>query len=960
MITYRIFAHYLRLSNLGYGIQMLKRKLTVRDIRQAKRTGSLDLSYGGLAVLPAEIFELAGLGFLNIGRNSFTALPPEVGQLTSLGVLEIYQNELTALPPEIGLLTKLRSLDLRGNQLGDLPPEIAQLTGLRSLDLRGNQFTALPREVGQLTGLHSLDLRGNQLVALPREIGRLAGLQVLDVRDNQLADLPRELADLLSEGLIVRLDGNPLREPIPELAARGPETLAAYLRSLDDATPQYQAKVLLVGEGNVGKTSLIAALRDDPFIEGRLTTHGIEIQPLTLRHPDLDVEMTVRAWDFGGQEVYRVTHQFFFSKRALYLVVWNPREGQEQNEVEGWLRRIRLRVAADASALLVATHCDERRPELDFPNLKREFPELVVSRHEVDNRTGNGIAEIRAAIAEQAARLPQMGQMISKRWIAARDEILARARSEPQISYQAFARVCRDHRVAEDEIATLAELLHDLGQIIYYGADEGLRDFVVLNPEWLTKAISYVLEDTATRLAEGILDHARLRLIWRGRSGRPGYPQRYHPYFLRLMEKFDVSYRLENEDRRSLVAQLVPHDRPDLPWDWHTRPQERIRQLSLICRVSEPVPGMIPWLTVRHHRASVGKHWRTGVFLRHPISSYASEALLELRAPTELALDVRAPSPDLFFNVLRDSVEDLITRRWPGLRYDLLIPCPERGHDGRYCRGRFPLKGLQLIRERGQVDEVPCMECGQVRAVSALLTGFALPDAPIQPQLDRLQRNLAEMRAGVARIEGYAADAAEALRRVLRAVSAEITDCPRLFTLTSRNPTGAQRIKKWESHYRLVLWCEHQGSWHPWSPAAYDIDQPREWLIKIGPYAALIVKTLQLVGPIASSVAGVILPGKQLQQTQNDLQLMTTLVAALPDPQATDNPGIPGTTKLPETTSQLTPLQGEAARMIRVLLFKLDPRRAFGDLRRMQAPSGEFVWVCPDHYSQYDPGLPTI
>ena len=51
--------------------------------------------------------------------------------------------------------------------------------------------------------------------------------------------------------------------------------------------------------------------------------------------------------------------------------------------------------------------------------------------------------------------------------------------------------------------ATLAELMHDPRQIIYYGDDEGLRDFVVLNPEWLTKAISYVLEDEPTRKAAG-------------------------------------------------------------------------------------------------------------------------------------------------------------------------------------------------------------------------------------------------------------------------------------------------------------------------------------------------------------------------------------------------------------------------------------------------------------------------
>ena len=135
-------------------------------------------------------------------------------------------------------------------------------------------------------------------------------------------------------------------------------------------------------------------------------------------------DMTIRVWDFGGQEVYRITHQFFFSQRALYLVVWKPREGQEQNEVEGWLRRIRLRVGPDARVLIVATHCaGDQHPDLDYPHLQQEFPHMLAGHFEVDNQTGHGIPELRDAIAGQAARLPQMGQKISSRWVAVRDEI---------------------------------------------------------------------------------------------------------------------------------------------------------------------------------------------------------------------------------------------------------------------------------------------------------------------------------------------------------------------------------------------------------------------------------------------------------------------------------------------------------------------------------------------------------
>ena len=922
------------------------------EIGQLTGLRELALTGNQLAALPPEIGALSSLQSLVLDGNRLTALPPEIGQITTLEKLLVTGNRLTRLPRSIGCLTSLRELALESNQLTALPPEIGQLTSLRELVLMRNELTALPPEIGQLTSLRELVLTHNELTALPPEIGQLAGLQVLWLDNNELTALPWRLADLLASRPSLRLAGNPLHEPIPDLIERGVDALAVYLRSLEDAVPQFDAKILLVGEGNVGKTSLIAALRDGPFIEGRPTTHGIEIQALTLPHPVIDVGMTVRAWDFGGQEVYRITHQFFFSPRALYLVVWNAREGQEQNEVEGWLRRIRLRVNRNACALIVATHCGERHPELDYPHLQQVFPGLLVGRYEVDNRTGRGIHDLREGIATEAARLPQMGQLISPRWIAARHEILARAGTEPQISYEEFVGICRHHMVEGDEVITLAELMHDLGQIIYYGDDEGLRDFVVLDPEWLTKAISYVLEDKPTRKSDGVLDHARLAQIWQNRHDGPVYPARYHPYFLRLMEKFDVSYRLEDDEYRSLVAQLVPHDRPNLPWDTQTPLPDGIRSLAFVCQLSEPVPGLVAWLTVRQHRASTGKHWRSGVFLRHPITAYASEALLELRTPDQLAVDVRAPSPDLYFNVLRDSIEDLITRRWPGLDYALFVPCPGRTTGGSNCRGQFPLKFLLGFREQGGT-RTPCHECLTNWDISELLTGFSQPDLALQPELERLQVQVAQVATGVSRLEGLAAETADSMRRVLRAVGSEITDCPRLFTLAPVNPTRAQRLKFYQRHYRLVLWCEQPGCWHPWLAASYSIDQPKEWLVRIGPYATLVFSALQLVVPIAASVAGVV-PADE--RPKHELELMATLVADLPKEALKNQRELVSL----EYASQLTPVQGQAARALRVLLFEQDHLQKFGDLRRVQTPGGEYLWVCANHYAEYDPGLPSI
>lgn len=913
---------------------------------------NLNVSGNKLAALPEWRRGLPSLTYLDLKNNQLAALPEWLAALTALTYLDLGYNALSVLPEGLSGLTSLITLDLSYNGLEELPESLGALTALTTLNVSGNNLKELPESLGALTALNTLHLGHNKLVTLPSQLGGLTALKYVNLADNKLATLPAWLAGPLAGGATVELADNPLTDPLPELLARSPAALATYLASLADAEPQYEAKMLLVGEGNVGKSSLVASLRGDPFAEDRPTTHGIEISPVALAHPSNEIEMIVRAWDFGGQDVYRVTHQFFYTRRALYVVVWHAREGQEQNQVEDWLRRIRLRVGSEARAIVVATHCAERLPDLDYRYLKQSFPEMLAGSFAVDNRDGQGIVELRDAIAERAAQLPQMGQLLSPRWVRARDTIIARASNDPQISYEDFEADCAAEGLTGRETVILAELLHDLGHIIYYGDDDGLRDIVVLNPEWLTRAISYVLNDQPTRDTGGVLDHARLRQLWQEHRDGGGYPARYHPYFLRLMEKFDVSYRIDGDDQHSLVAQLVPHERSELPWQRDTPLPVGMRQLSLICELSEQAPGLIPWLTVRHHRASVHRHWRKGVFLRHPVAAYHSEALLELRHPQELVLDVRAPSPDLYFHTLLTSIEELIASRWPGLEYILSIPCPGQDTSRSRCPGRFPLEGLLGLRENG-LASVPCMRCRHSYQISLLLTGFTAPDQPlsaeIEEQITRIERK-------IIRVEEAVTETAAVIRRVLRVVSTEVTDCPSLFSLAQDHPDAGRRLQVHRHHYRLMLWCEHPDHWHPWTQASYELDPPKDWFTAIAPYASLVIRILQLAVPLTGSIAVASQPAAQIEVASAHLETMKAIVEDLPQPRPWDYDEIGQR----QATGKLTAAEGAALRALRALVFQLDPARDFGGLRRVQAPSGDLLWVCPDHYPEYDPGLPEL
>lgn len=62
--------------------------------------------------------------------------------------------------------------------------------------------------------------------------------------------------------------------------------------------------------------------------------HELKDKPLFYTVGTLEndrVPITFRAWDFGGQEVYYTTHQFFLTKHAIYLVVFDLRFGYEKS-----------------------------------------------------------------------------------------------------------------------------------------------------------------------------------------------------------------------------------------------------------------------------------------------------------------------------------------------------------------------------------------------------------------------------------------------------------------------------------------------------------------------------------------------------------------------------------------------------------------------------------------------------
>ena len=84
---------------------------------------------------------------------------------------------------------------------------------------------------------------------------------------------------------------------------------------------EYDAKLILVGETNVGKTSLLRQYVDHLFSEEKVTTIGYDTMHKELELPEGKISLQI--WDTCGQEQFRTVNQLFVKNSKMALLVYD-------------------------------------------------------------------------------------------------------------------------------------------------------------------------------------------------------------------------------------------------------------------------------------------------------------------------------------------------------------------------------------------------------------------------------------------------------------------------------------------------------------------------------------------------------------------------------------------------------------------------------------------------------------
>ena len=451
------------------------------EIGQLMNLQSLDISATRIASFPSEIQQLTNLIRLRIVADSFTTIPSEITQLANLRELILVANSMTTLPVEISEMVSLRRLDLSHNDLTTLPPEIGKLSSLERLNLQYNELTSLPREVCELKSLRRLEAQNNQLTTLPPEIGQLTALTRLELSNNELTALPPEIGQLV--GLTyLDLKNNPLPIP-PEIlqATDDPSRIINYYfeHLVGDKQPLNEAKMLIVGQGGVGKTSLAKRLMDDDFDPDETKTEGIDIRDWRVTCDGSDIRLNV--WDFGGQEIMHATHQFFLTKRSVYVLVLDARQGEQESRIEYWLKLIQS-FGSDSPIIVVSNKSDQHELDLDWTGLERKYPSIKGYVRKVSCQTGEGITELRDIIQREVGKLEHIHDELLNNWFTVKTQL--EEMEDDYISYERYQEMCTAQGITDEvSLRTLVGFLHDLGIVLHFGAHPILGDLNILNPE---------------------------------------------------------------------------------------------------------------------------------------------------------------------------------------------------------------------------------------------------------------------------------------------------------------------------------------------------------------------------------------------------------------------------------------------------------------------------------------------
>ena len=395
-------------------------------------------------------------------------------------------------------------LNLNNCEITDLKelPKLVECDHLKTLILSSNQISDI-RVLEKLTGLQSLDLSYNQIKEIPFSIFQLkTEINIDDVYHHRM----------------LWLYGNPIKTPPLDIIKQGKQQALDWFRAT--RRNLNEIKIILIGEPDAGKTSLLKRVKFDAFNINEVQTDGINIEDIEFgkcapfKKQTSIHHITGHFWDFGGQETMNATHQLFLTKRSIYVLVLEARkDAGSTKKIRDWVTQIKA-TGGDSPIIVVANHIDSH-PSFGFVNecdLQAEFPQIKCFI-KLSCLTGENIELFKEKLAELIPTAEMFNTEIDERWIKVKDKLQEGTKKDYFLNESQFLKICNEvHLNEKQEQNSAITFLHHLGLILHF-EDLNLSEYYVLDPYWITYGVYQILTSGYAGTMDGIVDMDKLEFI---------------------------------------------------------------------------------------------------------------------------------------------------------------------------------------------------------------------------------------------------------------------------------------------------------------------------------------------------------------------------------------------------------------------------------------------------------------
>lgn len=133
-------------------------------------------------------------------------------------------------------------------------------------------------------------------------------------------------------------------------------------------------KILVVGEKNVGKTTLVRRYVDGVFMKDTLATIGVDFSLKTVQlEKDSDKEFILQIWDIAGESRFKAILPSYITGTEGVILAFDGTDEQTLGKLRDWIEILNRNSKKDLFFILISTKNDLKN--FNKQNVVKEFKE---------------------------------------------------------------------------------------------------------------------------------------------------------------------------------------------------------------------------------------------------------------------------------------------------------------------------------------------------------------------------------------------------------------------------------------------------------------------------------------------------------------------------------------------------------------------------------------------------------